>query len=305
MNCPNCGNEINENQKFCSFCGANLTGETNNTTKLFNKNNILLYSIIGGVCFVVLTFAGLGYATKSNTNTDTQQPTEIEENIDGDTAFDPEIARKTINANNNCVYTTSDYTCFTTQAFKAEPIKEGENWQNENYWLGAKDACESKGHRLPNDEELRSLFSDIMGINIDSGMEVKTIKYADTKIQDNYDLLRQISPNGFRNYDGARKWDDVIFWEDKMFDNDTAYARNKYRSWYEYTETKQYAEGIKYDHNVHTICVYDPYGKPHKSLLEITKEKQKIAKQQAEQRKKEEEKKKQEQIYNETEKDLF
>ncbi len=311
MNCPNCGKKFEENQKFCSDCGTSLTEENNNLTNLLNKNKTLIYSIIGSACVIAIIFAGISYTVKLNTNE--QQTTETaEEVIDEDMVFDPEIARKTIGAEFNCLYTSSNYTCFTTQAFKAEPIKEGKDFKDNNYWLGAKDACESKGYRLPNDEELRSLFSDIMGINIDSGMEVKTVKYADSKIPDNYDLLRQIAPKGFDDSDGARKWDNVIFWENEMFDDVHAYARKKYRSWYEYTETEQYAEYIKLDYNIHTICVYDPNGKPHKSLLEITKEKQKIAKQQAEQKRKEEEekrkeeeKKKQEQMDNEAEDVLF
>ena len=34
MNCPKCGSEVNENQKFCSFCGTNIA-------KSKNKNNII------------------------------------------------------------------------------------------------------------------------------------------------------------------------------------------------------------------------------------------------------------------------
>jgi predicted amidophosphoribosyltransferase len=29
MNCPNCGKEVNENQKFCSHCGTKLKDNEN------------------------------------------------------------------------------------------------------------------------------------------------------------------------------------------------------------------------------------------------------------------------------------
>ena len=162
----------------------------------------------------------------------------------------------------NCVYKTSDGVCFTTQVFKAKPIKViGKNYYN--YWLGAKDACESQGYKLPNDNELRSLFSDILGIQINNGTEVKTVKDSYSKIPTNFEIIKAIAPNEL--YGGLR------LWEDKEFDNNRAYARQNNYSWETY-ETHQYITGkFEYEFGSNTpdtICVYDSNGKPHKSLHE-------------------------------------
>ena len=108
MNCPKCGSEISENQKFCSSCGANLTNEQNNINPL-NSTNKLLFPIIGGACVIALIFAGIGYSMKPSTNITDVQPTETEENIEDDgNAFDPEIAKKMTKREHNCVYVSSD-----------------------------------------------------------------------------------------------------------------------------------------------------------------------------------------------------
>ena len=205
MNCPKCGNEINENQKFCSNCGANLSGKTENNMKAFNTSNQLFYPIIGGACVLALLFAGFSFAIR--TNTMTSQPTEIEETEeDNGKAFDSEIARKMQAENHNCVYVTTDYVCFTTHIFKAEPIKNfDKSIQEYDYWLGAKDACESKGHRLPNDDELRSLFSDILGIEVNSGIDVKSEKYSDSNIPTDFEILKKIAPK--------QEHDNIYLWE--------------------------------------------------------------------------------------------
>ena len=41
MNCPNCGNDVNENQKFCSNCGININKRIPEKNNL-NKKQILL-----------------------------------------------------------------------------------------------------------------------------------------------------------------------------------------------------------------------------------------------------------------------
>ncbi len=65
MNCPNCGNEINENQKFCTNCGAEINGieeklqnsseipsekQTNNILK--KKPILITFAIIFAFCII-------------------------------------------------------------------------------------------------------------------------------------------------------------------------------------------------------------------------------------------------------------
>ena len=59
MHCPNCGNELNENQKFCSKCGANLTDEKNYLKK-FRDSDSLFYHLIRGAVIVILLLVGSG-----------------------------------------------------------------------------------------------------------------------------------------------------------------------------------------------------------------------------------------------------
>lgn len=181
----------------------------------------------------------------------------------------------------NCVYKTSDGVCFTTHVFEAEPveIESNEKWnEKKNYWLGAKDFCESKGYKLPSDDELRSLFQDILGIEIKAGINIKSYKYrGTTEIPTNYDVLKRIAPNGFSSYDsGTSKWNSIWLWEDESFDDKTAYIRIKDIYWGD-DETYQATED-KYRSGHDAICVYNPNGKPHKSLVQ----KQKEAKERAE-----------------------
>ena len=155
----------------------------------------------------------------------------------------------------NCVYKTSDGVCFTTTIFKSEPIViEKDNRSYQNYWLGAKDACESKGYRLPNDTELRSLFGDIMGVIIRSGVGIETqVDPADTPT--NYNILKKISPNDLKPCS-------ISLWENENFDNEHAYYRQK--------------SNVEINYSIpDIICVYDSNGKPHKSLLQMQKEQEK------------------------------
>lgn len=42
MNCPNCGNEINENQKFCTKCGAKVEENINEEPITENQENTVI-----------------------------------------------------------------------------------------------------------------------------------------------------------------------------------------------------------------------------------------------------------------------
>lgn len=168
----------------------------------------------------------------------------------------------------NCVYKTSDGVCFTTEIFEVDPmrIKIGSFW-SANYWLGAKDMCESKGYRLPSDVELRSLFKDIVGFEISKGIDIKTYKYSNSKTPINYNVLKKIAPKGFVSY--TTSWDNVNLWENEEFDDDRAYYRNL-KTW---GDEVSYQSFISIYVDNRAICVYDANGKPKKSLVKEQKEK--------------------------------
>ena len=59
MNCPNCGNDVNENQKFCTNCGIQLKNKS-------KMQNVLIMGL--GISLFVLPFAvTMGFMYKSNT----------------------------------------------------------------------------------------------------------------------------------------------------------------------------------------------------------------------------------------------
>lgn len=101
MNCPKCGNEINDNQKFCSKCGVNLTDDKNYLEK-FRDSDSLFYPLIIGAIIVILLLVGIGYAIHSNTQKETATTNtetlaeDTEEKEEPSTNFDPEIARRAL-----------------------------------------------------------------------------------------------------------------------------------------------------------------------------------------------------------------
>ena len=109
MNCPKCGTEINDNQKFCSKCGANLTDDKNYLEKL------LFYTLITGAVVVILLLVWGGctiyhtYREIATTNTETLTK-ETEEKEEPSTNFDPEIARRALEEKNRNKEQTVDQT---------------------------------------------------------------------------------------------------------------------------------------------------------------------------------------------------
>ena len=149
-------------------------------------------------------------------------------------------------------------------------------------------------YKLPSDYDLRSLFSDFIGINIKSGIDVKTTKYESSEIPNNYDVAKAIAPNGFSGYGN---WDYANFWEDSEFDNNKAYARKYDKSIYGTVETSQvFQSKLAYTDNelCNAICVYSTAGvKPSIRPVWVDKLKQaEIQKQQDEIKKHEEERRK-------------
>lgn len=289
MHCPNCGNELDEEKKYCTNCGAKL-GNSDMPEVITPKwvvISIVAIALVFGTCIIAMQ--------NNNPLTDTINDKTNNEVVEDTTTVDDtteytaeEEPQRAIAPKPNCVYETSDGVCFTTQIFEFEPIEY-------NYWLGAKDACESKGYRLPNDYELRSLFGDILGIEIYSGIGIETTKFSYTKIPTNYEILKRIAPKN--------EMYGIYLWENEEFDDERAYMRKKDTIWGDET-TKQYVAD-KFSYNKNVICVYDPNGKPHKSLLEISREKEAKAKElQAKQRALKEQQR-QEELNKEAENALF
>ena len=50
MFCPNCGNEISENEKYCSQCGKPLVQDENGGENKNIKNKQMIKMIIPTVC---------------------------------------------------------------------------------------------------------------------------------------------------------------------------------------------------------------------------------------------------------------
>ena len=218
---------------------------------------------------------------------------------------------KQSNPKRNCIYETSNGVCFTTQVFAPEPIEEIDhnNKSNfslnctQNYWLGAKDTCECKGYRLPNDDELRSLFSDILGIYINGGIHIKTRKYSNSTVPNNYEILKLIAPKGFS---GTGSWSNVDFWENEKFDDTRAYVRALTYYWGD-QETELYFDSTNSinKNNSKAICVYNPNGYPRPSIRQQKAQEVKTMKQKFEQEKRAKEIQKQRQMDKEAENDLF
>ena len=198
----------------------------------------------------------------------------------------------------NCVYKTSTGVCFTTQVFEVEPILEenpkNPNFPIKNYWLGAKDTCESQGYKLPNDDELRSLYADILGIEINAGTNVLTEKYSTSTIPTNYEIFKKIAPRGFAMY-STGDWGKVNLWENEEFNSEDAYCRDKYKDWGNDVTKQSFVN--KDMSSLRGICVYNPNGKPYKSLLKTQKEEIEKYKQ--------EQKRKEKQLQDEAENALF
>lgn len=75
MFCSNCGKEIDENSKFCQYCGANFSSKGNDAQKnvVHNENNGCLAqigSIIGGFILLSIIFniGGFDFLNISSTN---------------------------------------------------------------------------------------------------------------------------------------------------------------------------------------------------------------------------------------------
>lgn len=66
MFCTNCENQMDPNSKFCTKCGANVNGGSNNQTENTNNKKVSIGNCIGiSVLTAVLLFIGF-YILKNN-----------------------------------------------------------------------------------------------------------------------------------------------------------------------------------------------------------------------------------------------
>lgn len=186
----------------------------------------------------------------------------------------------------NCVYKTKDGTCFTTKViFPAESEFDTRGviiHPNKDYWKAANNVCKSWGYKLPNDKELRSLFSDMLGIEINEGLRVETEKLYNSTIPTNYDLLKIIAPRGFVEpwNHSYISWSEIWLWEDSEFDSERGYIRNLTGNSYKQTTEQTYANK-KGSQGAAYICVYDPNGKPPTKPIKLKTPKEIIKEQRA------------------------
>ena len=66
MNCPKCGKEIDENQRFCTYCGTKLTENNKQTNNKKDRKFIVISSIV--ICLSILLIA-IGFVIINSSQT--------------------------------------------------------------------------------------------------------------------------------------------------------------------------------------------------------------------------------------------
>lgn len=284
MNCPKCGNELNENQKFCSNCGYKNSDDL--ISKIFNSKEI----IIPIVSVVLILTSCIAIAVHNDTkhfdnNAITENNSNDTETEEMEEYSEEESPAVKLAPKPKCIYETSDGVCFTTQIFKIEPMhyydctgglttynrtnSAGEETRNYginecNYmydsWAGANKACKDWGYKLPNTEELDSLAKDIYSAIISD--EPNEFTYLPPNKKVNLSPLKLLSPT--YDYDKGRV---LELWEDLEIDATRSYSREfnighkLAHPAYTYTRReatfRDYYIPFRVDSSV---CVYDPYG---------------------------------------------
>lgn len=303
MNCPNCGNDVNENQKFCSHCGYNLEDSqqdlSNNSKQSWDEKFLgikLNYGLVLGALFLVIIFSALVLSAKKadiNTYTSNQQQYEQSENANPSNENEPTEDEERQEAKQsapkrNCIYETSNGVCFTTKTFKPEPLnyydctgglttydkvavptKKYQDigirtcYNHYDYWAGAMNQCNAWGYKLPNARELASLAADVYGSAISYETDVKSY------LPDGYKA--NTAPLDILNisYNLTRT---EKYWEDKEVEGypELAYARDFGTTYVKYTEriTKTKDSYMTLPTVNEALCVYNPNGKAVKSYAE-------------------------------------
>ena len=288
MNCPKCGTEISEKQKFCGNCGAKIDESEDKLSWL--KNNIAL--VLGSFVLITALIFGIVYLSNSSNYSSTENTANEEitdNNLQEESEEEQYVAPKP-----NCIYETSDGVCFTTKDFTPKPMDyydcsggltsyyEQVAAKNElqkigirscyaknDYWAGAMKQCSDWGYRLPNKDELASLASDVYGVVITGKDGVKSYLREGTKV--NREILDKLGMKTERRY--------------YEYDNNS-YRYAPLRSFY-YNSTEQSDETFGRGETglMGAVCVYDPYGiakssyeDDYKNMQEQIKKEQEVKK---------------------------
>ncbi len=285
MNCPKCGKELNENQKFCSECGAKI-GESDMQDIINIKwlvISIAAIALVFGTCILATQNSPSANTSNNNVNNEVVEDTNTDEETTAYTE-EPQEPEKPVAPKPNCVYETSDGVCFTTQLFKATPMHYYDctgGWTTylrekpacaevnsygisqcyypHDSWAGAMKACKDWGYQLPNAYELNSLAKDILGTVISNEIDEFSSKAPDKRL--NLVPIEKLKP------DINSKDFNIFLWENADDTSSTAYMRvinvfeNKWG--YQYSDTRR-GKGIKDAEALRfipwAVCVYDPYG---------------------------------------------
>lgn len=283
MNCPKCGKELNENQKFCTKCGAKI-GESC-MQEIINIKWIVIsiaaIALVFGVCILAIKNNLSANTSNNNVNNEIVEDTDI--NIDEEATEYTEEQQEPVAPKPHCVYETTDGVCFTTQLFKVTPMHyydctgglttygeektAGEEARNYGInqcqaqydaWAGAVKSCKDWGYKLPSTEELDSLAKDIYSVIVSDKPYERT--YLPPNQDVNITPLRALKPD--YDYDHSKG---VELWEDLEINSRQAYSRrfaiekNKY--WYTWTTRHVYMRNSSAMAIMdYAVCVYDPYG---------------------------------------------
>lgn len=304
MNCPNCGNEINENQKFCSKCGKQLNEDY---SSLENNENIVAEIMPKAIIsLVIVGLLGVFVWTGNNTSVNNSTPKTVAEDTETNendlNSEDTEVAEeehKYVAPKPKCLYETSDGVCFTTKTFSPTTVNYYdctgghstfgvEEYPSQafydigvrnckahyDYWVGAMKMCNDWGYKLPDEYELSSLAKDMYGTIISNELDVHTY------LPDGHTI--NMIPIEKLNIQYKKYWN--IYLEDS--EKDSAFAFGRYLN---QKDTKRVSISRDNWPRYDAVCVYNPNGVAKKSYAEY--ERQKI----------EEEKKKQQELLKEQE----
>lgn len=313
MNCPKCGNEIGENQKFCSNCGHATDNNADMPWLIQYFKEVIVVAL---AIFFIFVYGAL-IINNNNTPVQKNETVIVHTEAEGIEEYDPgcgdglEETQQPTNLPQKCIYKTSDGICFTTKIFAPKPLNYydctgGSTTYNHkayssseycnmgintcsaqhDYWAGAMKMCHDWGYKLASAEDLTSLVNDIYGVKVSGENGVSS--YLQEGKNPNKAILALL---GLKNTD----YFSLYLWEDKEVNERYAYSR-----YITNFTTKRYdgspralAPALGYC----AICVYNPYGKVKTSYDEYRRQQLKQAQEKQQQ--------KQENLKNEAKNALF
>jgi len=313
MNCPNCGNKVSENQKFCSHCGYNLENNqqdlSNNSEQSWSEKTFGMkpnYGLIFGVLFLVIIFSSLVFfVNKTNNNsyspnlpqddqvensdmsykdaTNANKKDISEENVEEDTYIAPKP---------KCKYETSNGICFTTRAFKPKPLNYYDCTGGlTTYGEKATPTQEYQKIGIRTCYEHHDYWAGAMKMCSDWGYKVPSAYELGSLAMDIYgvsiSLEESVSsylPDGHSinkvPLEKLNIWYGEMagnYWEDTDSDEHQAYARylgnGNNHYTYRKTEPKEFMGNWSPAFS-RALCVYDPHGKAKKSYAEYLRQQQ-------------------------------